>query len=124
MLPPVSRVRSWLRAGLALVLAATFGARVAALPAAGGCPTGESKAAAGHAGHHAPGHHAPGSPAPSCICVAHGSGIGLAVDSPRPIASVPALPAVSRPGISDHRPPLTADRHLLPFPIGPPALLG
>jgi len=124
MRPPVSRLRSWLRAGLALVLAGTFAARVAALPGAWGCAAGEPAAAGGHGGHHQHGHHAPGSPAPTCICIAHGSGIGLAVEPPRLVAWVPALPAVSRPGISDERPQLTADRHLLPFSIGPPALLG
>ena len=124
MLSPVSRLRTWLRAGLALVVAATFGVRVAAVPAAWGCMAGGANTAGGHAGHHQHGHGTPGSPAPTCICIAHSSGVGLAVESPRLLPSVPALPPVFRPGISEGRRPPVADHHLRPFSIGPPSLLG
>jgi hypothetical protein len=123
-LPRSRLVRSWLRAGLALVLAGAFGFRITGTLSAWGCTGDGVRAnAPGHAGHH--GHHegTPGSASPLCVCVAHGSGAGLALEPPRLVAAF-AFPArLARSGHPGGMLLVPADRHLLPFSIGPPASL-
>ena len=118
-------LRPWLRAGLALVLAVAFGLRVTATPAVLGCLSdGASGSASGHAGHHGHKGGPPASTAPLCVCVAHGSGMSIAIEPPRLVAV--AVSALQSPRVSllGGLRPVPADGHLLPFAIGPPAPLG
>lgn len=114
-----SALRAPLRVAMALVLAATFGARVAAMSAAWGCM---ASGAADHAAHHQHDTGAPEVPAPPCVCVAQVSGVSLAMAPPRVLATVQA-PSPPLPATLDDTRPRAADAHLLPFSIGPPAPL-
>jgi hypothetical protein len=115
-------LRTTFRACLALILAGSFGFRVAALPAAWGCIGGSGATPSHHSGHHD--HRAPDSSGQACVCVAHVAGTGLAVEPARlapvqaPRSGIASTPAVNRRG------PSRAGSHVLPFSIGPPALLG
>ena len=115
--------RPWLRAGLALLLAGAFGFRVMATPAVWGCMNDGAGGASAHAGHHG---HKPGtpvSPPPLCVCIAHGSGMSVAMGPPRLEAAVTPVMPLARAAAADTVRPLPADPHLLPFSIGPPAPL-
>ena len=122
MRPPMSRLsRSWLRVGLALLLAGAFGFRVTATPAAWGCMNDGAGGASAHAGHHGHKSGEPVSPPPWCVCIAHGSGMSLALEPPRLVAAVaPPMPLARAAAVHSLR-PVPADPHLLPFSIGPPA---
>ncbi|HEY7504750.1 MAG TPA: hypothetical protein VH700_11660 [Gemmatimonadales bacterium] len=117
-------LRTTFRACLALILAGAFGFRVAALPAASGCVGGSGATPQHHSGHHEHDHRAPDSSGQACVCVAHVAGAGLAVEparlapAPAPRSGIASTPAVNRRG------PSRAGSHVLPFSIGPPALLG
>jgi hypothetical protein len=102
------------------LLAAAFGFRVVATPAAWGCLT-DGAGVPGHAGHHQ--HHpdAPGSPPPACACIPHAPGLSVDGHEPRLTAAAPLPPQPVRTRIADDTRPVTANRHLLPFPVGPPA---
>jgi hypothetical protein len=107
---------------LALVLAGAFGFRVTALPAAAACLSADwGTGTDGESGHHG---HEGGSPAstPPCVCIAHISGLSVALEAPRLVERVAHPAAPARFGLGDLR-PRSAGRHLLPFSIGPPALL-
>ena len=125
MRQPTPRLsRPWLRAGLALLLAVAFGLRVTAPPAVLGCMSdGASGGASEHTGHHGPKGGTPASAPPPCVCIAHGSGMGVVIEPAgflRVVASPFGLhPASFRDGLR----PVTADSHLLPFSIGPPVRL-
>ena len=118
-------VPSMLRSCLALVLAGAFGFRVATAPVALGCMTGGASATAPHhSGHHQHEHRAPGSPPPACECVAHGPGPGIAVEPSRLAPAEPPRVESVPAATLDHSVPPAAVAHVLPFSIGPPALLG
>jgi hypothetical protein len=124
MRPPIPHLsRSWLRAGLALLLAGSFGFRVTATPAAWGCLNDGAGGTAAHAGHQG---HKSGAPvsAPSwCACIAHGSGMSVAMDPPRLVATAAPPMPLARAAAVDGIRRVPADPHLLPFSIGPPAPL-
>jgi hypothetical protein len=117
--------RSWFSACLALILAGAFGLRVAALPAGLACVAGGAGATPSHhAGPHGHDHRGPDAPTPACVCVAHAPGIGVAVEPARLTPPRP-LGVLSAPDFAgDGRGPSSAVAHVLPFSIGPPALLG
>ncbi len=124
MRPPVRRrLHPYLRLGLALALAGAFGFRAAAAPATWACLHGGTEGVGlGHAGH---GGHQGGdsrSPMPACVCIAHAAGMTLPFETPRLRAVVaPPQPAVLL--AVGELSPLAAERHRLPYSIGPPALL-
>ena len=124
MRPLISRLsRSWLRAGLALLLAGAFGFRVTATPAAWGCLNDGALGASAHDGHHGHKTGTPVSAPPWCGCIAHGSGMSVTMDPPRLVAAVaPSMPLLRAAAVDGVR-PVPADPHLLPFSVGPPTLL-
>ena len=122
-LPSPRLVHPWLRAALALVLAGTFGFRVAATPAGWACMgDGAGGGPSGHAGHHEHG-GAPASVPPLCVCIAHGSGMSVTVEPTRLVGTVLHPLHAARAAARDDVRPVAAEPHLLPFPLGPPALL-
>jgi hypothetical protein len=115
-------LRSWFRACLVIALASAFGFRIVAMPTASACMSGGASAsAAGHSGHHE--HRPPGSPAPRCECIAHASGTGFAVEAPRLGPALPPQVEPARAVAPQPAAPVASVAHVLPFSIGPPALL-
>ena len=117
-------LRSWLRAGLALLLAGAFGLRVTVPPAVLGCMNdGASGGASEHMGHHG---HKGGTPASApalCVCIAHGSGMSVVIEPARLVTAVASPMRLPRTSLHDRLRRIPADSHLLPFSIGPPARL-